>query len=335
MTGDSTRPAPTTSIAGRGSVSVALCTYNGATYLREQLASIADQTCQPMEVVVCDDGSQDATLAILADFACSVNFPVRIDRNAKNLGSTKNFEKAIRLCRGEFIALCDQDDWWAPNKLERLLEALDDNSVGGAFSDGALMDEDSVPTGETLWGENRFGIAKSDFGLGTREGAFATLLRNNVVTGATLIFRTSLREKLTPFPEQWVHDGWMAWMLVLHSRLMALPEPLIRYRVHRAQQVGVPGRSVTARLERARQTGARDYKSIEHQFAALSQYAEAHPELCPPALRARIAAKIRHLQFRAELPQNRVARLTNILRETDSYKLYAQGWLSMMKDALT
>jgi glycosyltransferase involved in cell wall biosynthesis len=335
MTGDSIDFVPeSSSTARRGGVSVALCTFNGAAYLREQLDSIAAQSRQPVELVVCDDGSSDGTLNVLSEFASTASFPVRIYRNERNLGSTKNFEKAILLCRGEFIALCDQDDWWVPHKIETALRALSDSSVGGVFSDGAVMDESSVLTGDTLWGENRFGNAEGGFGMGTQEGAIATLLRNNVVTGAALIFRASLREILTPFPEQWVHDGWMAWMLVLHSRLLAIAEPLIRYRVHTAQQVGVPGRSVTARLERSRQTGARDYKDIEQQFAVLSQYAEIHPEVCPPELCQRIGAKRRLLQLRAELPQNRITRLMSIFREAYSYQLYAQGWLSMVKDAL-
>jgi len=105
-------------------LSVAMCTYNGEQYLQEQLDSIIAQTRLPNEVVVCDDGSTDATLQILDEFQETAPFPVRIYRNGTRLGPTKNFEKAIKLCSGNVIALSDQDDVWMPHKLERLEEVL-------------------------------------------------------------------------------------------------------------------------------------------------------------------------------------------------------------------
>ena len=119
--------------------------------LPEQLASIAAQTRQPDELVVCDDGSSDATPQIVEDFASLVAFPVRFFRNPKNLGSTKNFEQAIGLCTGDLIALCDQDDIWLPEKLARQAEMLErDASLGGVFSDAELVDDRSQPIGKRL-----------------------------------------------------------------------------------------------------------------------------------------------------------------------------------------
>ena len=91
-------------------LSVSMCTYNGARFLREQLESIASQIRLPDELVVCDDGSTDATLAILTEYAKAVRFPVRIQCNTSRLGPAKNFEQAISLCKGEIIVLSDQDD---------------------------------------------------------------------------------------------------------------------------------------------------------------------------------------------------------------------------------
>src|SRR5260370_27009832 len=99
------------------SISVAMCTFNGARFLPEQLQSIALQTLQPSELVICDDGSTDGTVGILQSFALSARFPVRIFCNQETLGPARNFEKAIGLCDGEIISLCDQDDVWRPEKL--------------------------------------------------------------------------------------------------------------------------------------------------------------------------------------------------------------------------
>src|SRR5271168_1256902 len=95
-------------------VSVAMCTYNGAAYLEEQLESLALQSFPPEELVVCDDVSTDATPQILDDFARRAPFSVRIVKNSANVGYRRNFEQAIGLCQGEVIALSDQDDFWYP-----------------------------------------------------------------------------------------------------------------------------------------------------------------------------------------------------------------------------
>src|ERR1700704_2935070 len=103
---------------------VALCMYNGADFLSEQLESIAAQTRLPDELVVCDDGSSDDSTDIVRNFAKNASFPVRLEVNEKNLGSTKNFEKAIGLCNGDIISLADQDDVWKLHKLAVLEAAL-------------------------------------------------------------------------------------------------------------------------------------------------------------------------------------------------------------------
>ncbi len=135
------------------SISVAMACYNGERYIREQLDSIAAQTLLPLELIVCDDVSTDATAEIVADFAKSAPFPVRLINNAANLGHSDNFFKAAGLCRGEWIAFCDQDDVWLPNKLARVTEAVShhagDELVLVAHS-ALVADEKLVPTGRRL-----------------------------------------------------------------------------------------------------------------------------------------------------------------------------------------
>src|SRR5580698_1985958 len=98
-------------------LSVALCTYNGERFLPEQLASIREQSRLPDELVICDDASADQSVAIATRFAERAPFPVRIEANSRNLGSTPNFARAIELCNGDAIVLSDQDDVWLPDKL--------------------------------------------------------------------------------------------------------------------------------------------------------------------------------------------------------------------------
>src|SRR5947209_2797042 len=197
-------------------ISVALCTYNGSKYLKEQLDSIASQSLLPDELVICDDGSLDATESIVRAFEKTALFKVVFLRNEKNLGSTLNFEKAISCCSGDLIALCDQDDLWLPLKLEKLTAAIEaDARIGGAFSDALLIDGSGRDLASTLWSQVQYIPDRNSTDLDRK-----TLLRHNVVTGATMMFRSSLRPMLMPIPRQWVHDGWLAWMLVLKARLV-------------------------------------------------------------------------------------------------------------------
>ena len=103
-------------------ISVAMCTFNGGPFLGEQLQSIAAQDRPPDELVICDDGSTDETLDAVGRFARSVPLPVRLEINRQRLGSSANFAKAVGMCRGDWIFLADQDDFWPKGKVRRMLE---------------------------------------------------------------------------------------------------------------------------------------------------------------------------------------------------------------------
>ena len=128
-------------------VSIAMATYNGAKYLREQLDSICAQTINDYELIVCDDCSTDDTYAILKEYALK-DARIRVYKNEVNLGFKKNFEKAISLCKGEYIALSDQDDIWYNNHLEILLNNIGDNIL--ACADEELVDYSGHYLGMTV-----------------------------------------------------------------------------------------------------------------------------------------------------------------------------------------
>jgi len=109
-------------------ISIAMTTYNGEKYIREQLDSILAQTENDFEVVICDDTSNDSTLSILKEYE-NKDSRFRIYENEKNLGYRENFNKAVSLCKGDFIAFSDQDDIWLPNHLQVLRENIGENFV--------------------------------------------------------------------------------------------------------------------------------------------------------------------------------------------------------------
>ena len=314
-------------------ISVAMCTFNGGRYLQEQLESVANQVRPPCELVVCDDHSTDDTIAILKQFQANAPFPVRVIQNALRLGSTRNFDQAIGLCRGEFIALCDQDDRWLPPKLERLSGVLIENPfLGGVFSDANLIDGDGRPVGMRLFARHRFTTTKQRNFIACPP---ATLLKHDVVTGATLLFRASIRRYCSPIPASWVHDGWLAWMIALHSRLTLISEPLIEYRIHAGQQLGVSGSALnTASSGTRSETRRQHYARVAHQFEDLLHRVLAEGWNEQDRLIVQIREKIAFLKRQSTLSQSLGVRVLQMIAQLPSYVHYARGLGSLRSDFL-
>jgi glycosyltransferase involved in cell wall biosynthesis len=221
-------------------LSIALCTYNGAAYLNEQLESIAAQTRTPDELVISDDQSTDDTLRLIEEFAAPAGFPVRLSINQTNLGIAKNFEKAISLCRGDVIVLSDQDDVWHNDKLEsveRIFTAKPQLSL--VFSNAEIVDETLRRFDQTLFDWVHFDGEKQR--LVRSGGALDLQLRENLVLGATVAFRAHLRELVLPISGggPLVHDGWIVLLVAAVGEIDFIERPLMKYRQHSAQQCRV------------------------------------------------------------------------------------------------
>lgn len=321
---------------GEHLLSVAMCTYNGEQYLQEQLDSIIAQTRLPNEVVVCDDGSADATLQILDEFQKRAPFPVRIYRNEVNLGPTKNFEKAIGLCNGDIIALSDQDDVWMPQKLERLEGALEEHpEVGYVFSDALVVDERLNPCGYTMWEHVSFTARQRKY---FEQGhQVEILLKDNVVTGATLAFRAELRNWILPIPDQWVHDAWIS-LLASAAGIGGtfIEEPLIKYRQHSKQVIGAKKLDFVKQFQRAVSTKKEAYSHEQIKFLQVLDRL-ASIERLDKKVQQLVEAKIQHLKARQALYECAgLDRVKIVLQEllTGRYHKFSHGWKSAAKDLL-
>jgi glycosyltransferase involved in cell wall biosynthesis len=314
-------------------ISIAMCTYNGEKHLQQQLDSFSRQTFPPCELVVCDDGSRDNTLDLVRNFARIAGFPVRIFENEHNLGTTKNFEKAIGLCEGDLIALSDQDDEWLPHKLEAFEHLFNNFSDAlAAFGNADLIDNHSVLIGSNLWRSVHFSPASQVPYLDTR--ILSTLFKlNNVVTGATVVFRSCFRSKFVPIPDSWVHDAWIAWIAALESGLAVHPDVTIWYRIHPRQQLGLESRSFSARLAFARRNGRLGHLALIDRFEDLKRYLrqreqdDGYSELI-----SEIEGKILHLTARSSMHASLPRRAWSILRLWRGYERYARGPISMLRD---
>ena len=325
-------------------ISVAMCTYNGADFLPAQLASIAEQTRPPDELIICDDASTDKTRALLESFARTSRIPVSLYFSDQNAGSIKNFERAIGLCAGDVIALSDQDDVWHKDKLQRIEQVFSDKpAVGLVFSDAELVDKNLNPLGQRIWNAVGFDAHKQKL---VSEGRSLDVLVNGwTVTGATMAFRSDYVPLALPIPTNiaMIHDGWIALTIAAVADVVFIEGPLIDYRQHERQQVGAPKRSAvqperglqaieSALRRRVSTTDLHEILEVLEQRLVAQQNAFD----CRRAL-AFAANYSNHLDVRANLPRKRLSRVPRILREllTMRYHEYANGFKSAAKDLVS
>ncbi len=215
-------------------VSVALCTYNGSPYLSQQIDSILSQTCTPDEVIVFDDQSNDNTIDILYKYEDEFPNLFNIHQNSYNIGPNKNFERCIRHCSGDVIAICDQDDVWAPTKLEKQVGAIKEQPEPLIYHNSIVTSE-RLERRTTLW--DSLNPVYSENNQDQIEKV-RQLVRRNYVQGATILFDTSLKDKFLPIPQNWNYDYWIAVITAISTGIYGLNEPLLLYRQHQNQVVG-------------------------------------------------------------------------------------------------
>jgi hypothetical protein len=246
------------------------------------------------------------------------------------LGSAANFERAIRLCEGNLIALSDQDDVWYPIRLQRSEQEFTAHpEVGLVFSDADVINDENQLIGTTIW--QRLGFA----GKREREllaGRYLLLAKHRFVTGATVMFRASLRDRILPIGQGWIHDEWIALITAAFFDLRPINQPLIRYRIHGSQQVGFQNkleqRTQGTRAQKHWGRLSESTKDLRLACAALSEMIlDNRREVLPT-----YAGHLQFLSFRANLPAPRLARLGPILTHYSQYRVHASGLSSAVKD---
>ncbi len=327
--------SPQVDMQSRQKVSVALCTCNGEKFLRPQLDSIHSQSRPVDEIVVCDDCSDDTTAEIVLAFAADTSVPVKWFRNPSRLGVTKNFEKAISLCTGDIIFLCDQDDIWTKNKSVVLIDRLNQQSAALVFCDAEMVDENLSPLGYGLWQSIWFDGGEQRKMLD--ESALPVLLRHAVAAGSTLAFRAEYLPLLLPIPDfPHSHDIWITLLLSCVGRISPVDEKLIQYRLHDSNHVGMRQYGLLDQLRMARYqiaTGTFAYLADLNQ-AALDRLKDQSRWPVQSAALKLLQEKIDHSRRRHELPGPGLARLGVIAGELrrGNYRKYSYGFKSVLQD---
>ncbi|HSN60253.1 MAG TPA: glycosyltransferase family 2 protein [Ferruginibacter sp.] len=204
-------------------VSVAMTTYNGEQFLHQQLQSILDQSYRNLEVIISDDGSTDSTIDIIKNFQTS-HSNIFFFKNEKGKGIKKNFENALMHCKGTYIALCDQDDYWMPDKIAALVKGIDGYAL---IYHNSLFVNDN---GESL---NKTIADKMNCYTGNNPEVF---LMHNCISGHATLFHRKLLSIALPFPEARYHDWWLSFIAACNDGVVYLPMVLVHYRQHQTSK---------------------------------------------------------------------------------------------------
>jgi glycosyltransferase involved in cell wall biosynthesis len=220
------------------SISVAMATFNGQRFIREQLDSLAAQQHLPSELVIADDASSDKTVAIAEQFAKAAPFTVHIHRHDKRLGYRANFMRAASLCTSDVIAFCDQDDIWSPQKLALCIEPFGDPAVLLAHHNAEVVTE----AGERLGSLDYLASAPM-----TPPLSVCTIWQMGNALGFTVVFRRSILE----FSDLWemsldyndltapmAHDQWVFFIASVFGRIVYIDKALASYRQHSSNLFG-------------------------------------------------------------------------------------------------
>lgn len=203
-------------------ISVCMATYNGEKYIREQLESILKQIGPNDEIIISDDGSKDATQQVIESIG---DKRIRYVKNTGTHGFTHNFENALRLARGEYIFLADQDDIWLDNKVDVVMKALQN-------ADFVTHDCITVDPNMQILSQSRF----KEFNI--KPGFWNHLIKSRYL-GCCMAFNRQVLEASLPFPDNDFlveHDIWLAAVAFAYFKVSLIDEPLIYYRRHGWQQ---------------------------------------------------------------------------------------------------
>lgn len=216
-------------------ISVALATYNGERYIRKQIESLLEQTILPKEIVVCDDQSTDRTVEVIEELSRCSPVPITIYRNDQRLGFGENFIKSANLCTTEFVAFCDQDDIWLPEKLQVVLELMEAGEIALCAHSAELCDEY----------DRRIGIHPQPIQPGVYISG--SLPPFGIFFGFTCVFRRDLLDLVDSDnrPEDdrdknvaLSHDRWVYFLANSFGKTAVTSASLVLYRQHQSNLYG-------------------------------------------------------------------------------------------------
>ena len=261
-------------------LAILLSTFNGETFLSEQLDSILQQSFTDFIIVARDDGSVDRTPGILTQYAAEhVGRLFILPDEGSNLGAKASFavlmqyvlkhKSELGLVRA-YMMFADQDDIWAANKIEIEFNSLLLLETGDGYRMPALVHSDL----EVVDCEGKR-IAASYIayqGLQSQRDSLVNQVQSNLVTGCTAVINEELALKVLPIPDQAImHDWWIAIAAVAYGRRLFIDQCLVRYRQHGRNTIGAKPFVSAAPAAKSLWGKLRAYQTNPHLFAVAEQ----------------------------------------------------------------
>jgi glycosyltransferase involved in cell wall biosynthesis len=217
-------------------ISIVMAVYKpNEVFLRKQLVSLNSQYYPNLELIICDDSGDQRNLKkeIYEIVSNTIkNFKWKLSCNKQNIGSNRTFEQLTELAEGQYIAYCDQDDIWEPNKLDLLYESIEKNGAILAYSDLCIIDRDDRIVHRSL--RRLAPRLKHVYG----DHLYRYFIKSNSVTGCTILVNSEIAKEAVPFVTGFVHDHWLALYASTKGSIAYVPKPLVRYRIHKDNQIG-------------------------------------------------------------------------------------------------
>lgn len=208
-------------------------------WLREQLASVENQTWRQLEVWIADDGP-DAPVGERFFAEQLQRTPFHYAVNAENMGASKSFAQLVDWAEGDYLAFCDQDDRWLPEKLEALVKALEDTGAQASYCSLSAIDSSGQKICEDIRAIQR-GV---EFLAG--EGLAKRLYIKNCIYGCSLLLCAQTAKAALPLPEEMGYDHWFTFWAAIQGRITFLDRPLVEHRLH-SENVSEPFRGIACR----------------------------------------------------------------------------------------
>ena len=218
-------------------ISIVLTAYNGEKYIAEQIDSIINQTYDNWELIICDDKSKDNTLKIANTYA-KKDKRIKIITNEINLGVSKNFETGLKQCKGDFIMVGNVDDYWLTTKIFEETEYLYKHpDIDLVYHDAIIVNSDLKIIKDSFRKKlkgNFLTIRK----INIKDDSLNVLLKENHITGPTIMFSKKLVPYLLPMPSETLEDIWIVLVSAANFKIGYIDKTLIKYRQHQSNLVG-------------------------------------------------------------------------------------------------
>lgn len=220
-------------------IHIVIATYNGQMYIREQLESVLANNYKDISIEVCDDGSTDGTIGIVKEYVD--NYPnITLHENPQNLGYTMNFLEGIRRSTSPYIMLCDQDDIWHEDKIEKTYERMRGFEKENGESVPLLVFTDAMNF-DSGSGENLGSFHKNSH-LDIKKMDTAHIFMENKCIGCTVMVNAAVLNYLSVLPKEIrVHDWWLALICSNFGKISYIAETTLQYRQHSGNMIGGSG----------------------------------------------------------------------------------------------